>query len=49
MAILMGGMMLFFGWSVYAGVVLYWVTSSLLGVGQQLIQTRVYKAREDVA
>lgn len=49
MAIIMGGMMLFFGWSVYAGVVLYWVTSSLLGVAQQLIQTRVYKAREDVA
>ena len=46
MAIMMGGMMLFFGWSVSAGVVLYWVTQGLLGVIQQLIQTKAYKARE---
>ena len=49
MSILMGGMMLFFGWSVSAGVVLYWVTQGLLGLLQQTIQTRVYKAREEAA
>jgi YidC/Oxa1 family membrane protein insertase len=46
MGILMGGMMLFFGWSVSAGVVLYWVTQGVLGVLQQVIQTRIYKQRE---
>jgi YidC/Oxa1 family membrane protein insertase len=49
MGILMGGMMLFFGWSVSAGVVLYWVTQGLLGVLQQIIQTRIYKAQEEQA
>ncbi|MDZ4167500.1 MAG: YidC/Oxa1 family membrane protein insertase [Coriobacteriia bacterium] len=49
MAILMGGMMLFFGWSVSAGVVLYWVTQGLLGLLQQVIQTRIYKAQEEQA
>ena len=46
MSYMMGAMMLFFGWSVSAGVVLYWVTQGLLGVIQQLIQTKLYKARE---
>ncbi|MDY0340269.1 MAG: YidC/Oxa1 family membrane protein insertase [Coriobacteriia bacterium] len=46
MAYMMGAMMLFFGWSVSAGVVLYWVTQGLLGVIQQLIQTKLYKVRE---
>ena len=46
MSYLMSAMMLFFGWSVSAGVVLYWVTQGLLGVIQQLIQTKLYKARE---
>lgn len=49
MGILMGGMMLFFGWSVSAGVVLYWVTQGLLGVVQQVVQTRIYKAQEEHA
>jgi YidC/Oxa1 family membrane protein insertase len=49
MAIMMGGMMLFFGWSVSGGVVLYWVTQGLLGVVQQLIQMRVYKTQEEHA
>jgi YidC/Oxa1 family membrane protein insertase len=49
MGILMGGMMLFFGWTVSAGVVLYWVTQGLLGVLQQIVQTRMYKAREEHA
>jgi len=46
MAIVMGAMMLFFGWSVSGGVVLYWVTQGLLGLLQQAIQTRIYKAKE---
>ena len=46
MAIVMGVMMLFFGWSVSGGVVLYWVTQGLLGLLQQAIQTRIYKAKE---
>jgi len=49
MGILMGGMMLFFGWSVSAGVVLYWVTQGLLGLLQQVIQTRIYKSQEEQA
>lgn len=49
MAIMMGGMMLFFGWTVSGGVLLYWSTQGLLGLVQQLIQTRVYKAREEHA
>ncbi len=49
MSILMGGMMLFFGWTVSGGVLLYWSTQGLLGLVQQLIQTRVYKAREEHA
>jgi len=46
MSYMMSAMMLFFGWSVSAGVVLYWVTQGLLGVIQQLIQTKIYKAQE---
>lgn len=49
MAIMMGGMMLFFGWSVSGGVLLYWVTQGLLGLVQQQIQTRVYRTREEQA
>lgn len=47
MSIMMGGMMLFFGWTVSGGVVLYWVTQGLLGIIQQVIQTRWYKAHEE--
>lgn len=49
MSYMMSAMMLFFGWSVSAGVVLYWVTQGLLGVIQQLIQTKLYKAQEGQA
>ncbi len=49
MGYIMGAMMLFFGWSVSAGVVLYWVTQGLLGLVQQLIQMRVLKAQEETA
>lgn len=47
MAYMMGGMMLFFGWSVSGGVLLYWVTQGLLGIIQQQIQMRMYKAQEE--
>lgn len=49
MAYMMSAMMLFFGWSVSAGVVLYWVTQGLLGVVQQQVQMRLYKAQEEHA
>lgn len=49
MSFIMGGMMLFFGWSVSGGVLLYWVTQGLLGVIQQQVQMRVYKAQEEHA
>lgn len=49
MAYLMGGMMVFFGWSVSGGVLLYWVTQGLLGIVQQQVQMRVYKAQEEHA
>jgi len=39
---IMAVMMLYFGWISPAGVLLYWVTSSMLGVGQQQIQVRFY-------
>lgn len=49
MAVMMGGMMIFFGWSVSGGVVLYWVTQGLLGLVQQQIQMRMYKVQEEHA
>lgn len=49
MSYIMGGMMVFFGWSVSGGVLLYWVTQGLLGLAQQQIQMRFYKAQEEHA
>ena len=46
MAVIMTGMMLFIGWSSPAGVLLFWATSSLFGVIQQQVTTRLLK-RED--
>lgn len=46
MMIVMAGVMLFFGWSVPAGVLLYWDVSSYLGVAQQTL-TRWYLNRKD--
>jgi len=46
MAVVMTVMMLFIGWSSPAGVLLFWATSSLFGVLQQQITTRVLK-KED--
>ena len=46
MAVVMTAMMLFIGWSSPAGVLLFWATSSLFGVCQQQITTRLLK-KED--
>lgn len=43
--ILMAFMMLYFGWISPAGVLLYWVTSSLLGIVQQQLQLRYYSQK----
>jgi len=42
--LVMAVMMLFFGWSAPAGVLLYWVTSSLLGIAQQVVTQKVLAA-----
>lgn len=50
--IMMGVMtifMLWIGWSSPTGVLLFWATSSIFGVAQQLITTRVFKRRDAVA
>jgi len=43
---IMAVMMLFFGWSSPAGVLLYWDTSSLLGVAQQAIYKKVMERKD---
>lgn len=45
-AAIMGVMFLYFGWNVPAGVLVYWVTSSLLGILQQQITLKVYANKE---
>ena len=45
-AMIMGVMFLYFGWTVPAGVLLYWVTSSILGILQQQITLKMYAAKE---
>lgn len=47
MAIVMTVMMLFFGWSSPAGVLVYWVASSLWGVVQQQLINNKYKAKHE--
>jgi len=52
MAIAMAAIMLFIGWGSGAGVLLYWATSSYIGVIQQLGSRYLYKrkdAREEAA
>ena len=44
--LVMAAMMLYFGWISPAGVLLYWVTSSLLGIVQQQLQIRYYSQHE---
>ena len=46
MGMIMAVMMLYFGWVSPAGVLLYWVTSSILGLIQQQLQMRTYAQRE---
>lgn len=47
MSAVMTVMMLFIGWSSPAGVLLFWATSSLFGVLQQQITTRVLKHEDE--
>ena len=42
----MAVMMLYFGWISPAGVLLYWVTSSIIQIGQQQLSLRAYKRHE---
>ena len=41
--------MLWLGWSSPTGVLLFWATSSIFGVFQQIISTRVFKHKDAVA
>ena len=43
---IMGVMFLYFGWITPAGVLVYWVTSSLLGILQQQVTMKMYAAKE---
>jgi YidC/Oxa1 family membrane protein insertase len=45
-ALYMSLMMLWFGWISPAGVLVYWVTSSLLQIGQQWIMQKMYARNE---
>ena len=48
MSLYMSVFMLFIGWSVPAGVLLYWDTSSIIGIAQQwFVQRQMKKATED--
>lgn len=49
MMLVMSGVMLFFGWSVPAGVLLYWDVSSYLGVGQQQLSRWFLQRKDDRA
>lgn len=49
MAIVMGLMMLWISWSSPAGVLLFWATSSLLGVAQNSVSTRYFKSQDKKA
>ena len=44
---IMAVMMLYFGWISPAGVLLYWVTSSMIGLIQQQLQLRYYRGHDE--
>lgn len=46
MMIVMAGVMLFIGWGVPAGVLLYWDVSSYIGVGQQFVSRRLRERKD---
>lgn len=46
MGVVMAVMMLWIGWSAPAGVMLFWVTSSLIGIAQQMIILKVEKNKD---
>ncbi|MHB1340678.1 MAG: YidC/Oxa1 family membrane protein insertase [Coriobacteriia bacterium] len=45
-ALYMSVVMLVFGWTAPAGVLVYWVTSSLLQIGQQFVTNKIYARNE---
>jgi YidC/Oxa1 family membrane protein insertase len=45
-AMIMAVMMLYFGWISPAGVLLYWVTSSIIGLAQQQLTLKFYAQKE---
>ncbi|MCL1879289.1 MAG: YidC/Oxa1 family membrane protein insertase [Actinomycetia bacterium] len=45
----MGVLMLWFGWSAPAGVLLYWDTSSLIGVAQQMVTKKLMDRKMEAA
>lgn len=47
MGFFMAIMMLWFGWISPAGVLVYWVTSSVLGIAQQQVQMKLYGHQKD--
>ncbi|MCF0230732.1 MAG: YidC/Oxa1 family membrane protein insertase, partial [Enterococcus sp.] len=49
MAGVMSIMMLWFGWGSPGGVLLYWGTSSLLGIAQQQISMKLMERRDAIA
>jgi len=49
MGVSMAAMMLFFGWSMPAGVLLYWDTSSIIGIAQQWFTQRTLKKTTEEA
>jgi YidC/Oxa1 family membrane protein insertase len=49
MMIVMSVVMLWFGWSIPAGVLLYWDVSSYLGVGQQFFSRKLLMRKEEQA
>ena len=47
MMVIMCGFMLFIGWNAVAGVLLYWVFSSYIGVGQQFLSRYLLKRKDE--
>ncbi len=48
MSIVMAAVMLWFGWTVPAGVLLYWDVSSIIGIGQQTMSQRLLKKKDEL-
>ena len=46
MTAVLSGLMLLFGWGAPAGVLLYWVMSSIIGVGQQVASRKIMEKKD---